>query len=310
VAKERSNFRVPANARVRLIRLGLFFTGCMALGVLAIYIALAPCNQMALVDATSCQPIKAPHGPPIPYSLLGKKGKVCWFETANKVRLSGLLFENDKGGDIVMVSHGKGGSIAFVTNDYRMQTFYKQGHSLFLYDYAGYGSSEGKATYKGLLRDGLAAYDYLVKQLHYPASQVVLYGISMGGGVTGEIAAKRPCKAVILDSTYTSVERWAKQSVPFMQIFPSILYPTPAYDNTAFVSAPHAPLLIIHGARDGMIPKDNAETLQQMATAPSTLVWLPGSAHGNMNEKDQETFAQAINQFFASLAPPTQISQT
>jgi len=303
-----------AKTRLRLIRLVAFFVACMGLGVLAMYVALAPCNQMELVDATSCQPIKAPPGAPIAYTLLGKKGQVCWFEAERpdhkKVRLSGLLYVNDKANDIVLVSHGKGGSVAFVTNDYRMQTFFQQGHSLFLYDYAGYGSSEGKATYKGLLQDGLAAYDYLVQGLHYKASQVVLYGISMGGGVTGEIATRRPSKAVILDSTYTSVERWAKQSVPFMQIFPSMLYPQPAYDNVAFVSAPHAPLLIVHGTLDRMIPRENAETLNKLASMPTRLVWLPGSAHGNMDAKDHQTFAQAISEFFASLTTPTQISKT
>lgn len=312
VTEEHSNLGVDARARKR--RLFTFLIGTLCLGVFALYLALAPCNQMDLVDATACQPIKAPPGPPTAYALLGKKGQVCWFETERadhkKVRLSGLLFVNDKARDIIMVSHGKGGSVAFVANDYRMQTFFRQGHSLFLYDYAGYGSSEGKATYAGLLSDGLAAYDYVVKQLHYTPSQVVLYGISMGGGVTGEIAAKRQCKAVILDSSYTSVERWAKQVVAFMKVYPSFLYPQPYYDNTAFVQAPHAPLLIVHGKKDRMIPQEHALTLNKLASSPTTLVLLQNSGHGGMAPEDYETFSRAIDSFFASLNPPTEISKT
>jgi pimeloyl-ACP methyl ester carboxylesterase len=305
----------PADAHksVRIRRLLIFFITLMTLGVFVLYLLLAPCNQMDLVNATACSATKPPDGPPPAVSLLGSKGQLCWFYVdrahQTKVRLAGMLFANPEAEDVVLVSHGKGGSVNSVPYDFRMQSVYKQGHSLFFYDYSGYGHSEGKATYAGLQEDGLAAYDYLVQQMHFKPSQVVLYGISLGGAVTGAIAARRPSKAVIIDSSFASTEYYVKEVVPFMKIYPGFLYPRPDYNNMTLFQAPHAPLLIIHGAADKMIPKDNALILKRLASPPAVLVMLPHSGHAGLARQDQKVFFDGLNNFFASLKGSAAISK-
>src|SRR5262249_49330768 len=83
------------------------------------------------------------------------------------------------------------------------------GLSVLTYDYEGYGTSEGKPSEAPLYADIDAAYDHLARTLHVPAERVIVYGRSLGGGPTVDLARRRPVGGVILESTFQSAFRVA-----------------------------------------------------------------------------------------------------
>jgi uncharacterized protein len=295
-----------AKSGVRFRRLFLFTTFLFALGGFLLYLMLAPCFQSELVDSLATHPEKLPGDKPLSFTIGGETFKSSFFEaykkeTHSKVKLSGVYVPAPGAKNLVLISHGNGGTLANILTNYRAEVLHAKGYAFFVYDYAGYGQSEGKASYPGLLEDGLAAYDHCVKDLKFAPDQIILYGLSMGGGVTGEIAARRPARAVMFDCTFVSPENLGKKMAPILKMYPAFLFPQPFYDNLAFVEGKHPPLLILHGRGDSMVPCSQSELLKAKAKDKTTLVILEHSGHCGMADLDRSTYQSAVEKFLAQL---------
>ncbi len=88
------------------------------------------------------------------------------------------------------------------------------------YDYQGYGQSDGEPSIKGIASDGLAAYDFTTKQLHYKPDQIILYGESIGSGVAIQIAKQRPVDGIVLQSGFSSLLAAGREHVWFLNLYP------------------------------------------------------------------------------------------
>lgn len=121
----------------------------------------------------------------------------------NRKKIYGWYFKMPSCKRVFLVSHGNAGNMC-----YRIPLIINllaSGGSVLIYDYEGYGESEGEPSRPNIVADGLAAYDYLVKELHASPDNIVLYGESLGCGVNGQISNLRPVAGIIMQSGWASL---------------------------------------------------------------------------------------------------------
>jgi len=271
--------------------------------VLFFYVFFCPVANTPLLDRLSTWPIKdaswQPRG-----EIFGIQSQPVSFPLklgTSERKLSGVLYKQSKSKDIVIVSHGNGGNMDNVYRCAQIACLLADKHSVFLYDYEGYGASEGNASYRCLVRDGLSAFDYVHQRLGYSGSQIILYGLSMGTGVTCEIARVHRPKAIILDSGYTSAENAAKFCYPFLQAYPSFLFPEPRYDNLAYLRGDHAPVLLIAPQKDWVVDPANSLKMANEAKPAVSFIQLPRSSHCSISTDDQKHYFESLQTFLHAL---------
>jgi hypothetical protein len=148
--------------------------------------------------------------------------------------------------------------------------------SVLIFDYPGYGQSDGTPTEKGCYAAGDAAYDWLVTAQRIPAERIVLLGVSLGGGVATDLATRRPHRALVLCKTFTSMPDVGRGMFPFV---PTHWLMRNRFDNLGKISRCTRPIFITHGTDDGTIPDSHAERLFAAAPGPRQLYLMEGVGH-------------------------------
>jgi fermentation-respiration switch protein FrsA (DUF1100 family) len=204
-----------------------------------------------------------------------------YFKSASGVKLHGLLYKLPGAQRIILLSHGNGGNIGH--RKHLVSRFLRTGNSLFEYDYAGFGRSEGEPSLEGISEDAFAAYQYLLTQEHYEPKQIILFGESLGTLVTGYLAGSVKCAGVILECPLYSIRRKGCEWFPFLVRYPDWAWTAGArqLDNSVALKKSHAPLLIIAGTADQMTPIQYADELYALAPSPKFLVRIEGGGHGD-----------------------------
>src|SRR3954452_21529747 len=149
-----------------------------------------------------------------------------------------------------MLCHGNSGNISY-RGPAALQWRDRLGVAVFLFDYPGYGRSTGKPTEAGCYAAADAAYDWLLSEQHVAPEAVVLYGGSLGGGVVIELATRRPYRALILVSTFTSIPDMATQLYPWLPARPFIRN---RFENSDKIGRIQGRVLLAHGTADRFIP--------------------------------------------------------
>jgi hypothetical protein len=271
--------------------------------LLVLYIVLSPRIVPFLYSGRVFYPIPCPDmkydGPPIH----GVIPEDVYFNAPNGNRLHGWYFKSPGSKYIAVVNHGNRGNISTMSHLVPVVLLLSSGVSALLYDYEGYGCSQGKPSAKGILADGKAAYNFTIEKLGYKPQQIIEYGESLGCAVAGRLSVCNPCAGVILQSGFASLERIGKEVMPIVSIYPSFLFPLPRLDTAQILKQPHPPLLILHGKQDTVVPFAHAETLYESASPPRQLVALPNTAHHDllMHEHDAKLAVDAIRQFVSGL---------
>jgi len=154
---------------------------------------------------------------------------------------------------VMVFFHGNGELIDLVAHDF--QTPRSWGVGVLLVEYPGYGRSAGSPSQATVTAAALAAHDWLRAQPAIDKDRVVAYGRSLGGGAAAILAAQRRTRALVLESSFTSVRSFAHRFwVPEV----AILDP---FDNVAAVESYPGPLLILHGNDDKLVPPNHAQAL-------------------------------------------------
>jgi fermentation-respiration switch protein FrsA (DUF1100 family) len=203
--------------------------------------------------------------------------------TKDGIQISAQYLKHPQAQYTLLYSHGNAEDMGIVLPV--LQEIYEQGFSVFTYDYQGYGTSQGFPSEQGSYVDIGLAYHYLTKNLEIPPTQVIAHGRSVGGGPTLWLATKYPVAGVILESTFVSAFRVVTQ-IP--------LLPFDRYPNLARIRKLSAPVLIIHGVEDDLIPIWHSRELYQEAPDPKTFLWLEGAGH---NTVGGETYWKALREF-------------
>jgi uncharacterized protein len=233
--------------------------------------------------------------------IAGVKKTDIAIPTADGKQMHAWLFTPPNSNKIAVVSHGNAANIAY--RMYIAKALLKTGCSVLLYDYRGYGKSTGSATMNGILEDGITAYDYVRNTLKYDDKHIILYGESIGSGVTCHIASLRPCLGVIVQSGLASIPSTAKAQISLLSIFPDIVFAQPQFANADALRKIHVPVLLIHGKLDHTVAPGESAKMYASANEPKTLVWLEHCGHNDVGDKDSELFHESIEKFVNSLLP-------
>jgi fermentation-respiration switch protein FrsA (DUF1100 family) len=195
-------------------------------------------------------------------------------ETPDGERLVAWYKAPTDGRAVLLYFHGNGGSLW--NRRFRAQVLTQDGRGLLMVSYRGYSGSTGVPTETGLRTDARSAYDWLVGQA--PGKRIVLYGESLGTGVALRLAAEQEVGGVILDAPYTSTADVAKHHFWFLPVW----LMRDQYRSVEYVHEIEAPLLVMHGERDGVIPIAFGERLFKAAPEPKRFVRLAGSHEENL----------------------------
>ncbi|MFA6209246.1 MAG: alpha/beta hydrolase [Candidatus Obscuribacterales bacterium] len=248
--------------------------------------------------------------------VLAKHGKIIegrdktLTDAADKpsVELDSILFQlpKDKERGIILYSQGVGSSINYLCDPFQIATMLKLGYSVLVYDQEGYGLSSGKCNIDRWVPDTVLAHDYLVNELKYPLGSVIAYGESFGAGATSELSKRRPLKAMILESPFTSPKDWADQQLTITTIYPEFLFMEPTFNNLAMLKGKHAPVLVIGTALDKQVPISHCQRLAREATQPFQYLELPTSVHVRVSDGDRPAFEKQLKLFLGQFAATKQ----
>lgn len=203
--------------------------------------------------------------------VIGLAYEDVWLTTEDGVRLHGWYVPLANARATVLHFHGNGGNISHRIE--RIAIFRELGLEVFLFDYRGYGRSNGRPSEYGMYRDARAAWDYLVRTRGLPSARVVLHGESLGGGVASWLAAQETPGALIIESSFTSAVDVGAEAYRWLPVrrLARHVYPTEKH-----LTHNRAPVLIVHSEQDEIIPYRHAQRLYAVAREPKRLATLRG----------------------------------
>ncbi len=230
---------------------------------------------------------------------LGSSGRFedVFFDAVDGSKLHGWFFQGTEKKAII-VNHGKTGNITDLER--LMFLLLDTGASVFIYDYRGFGRSEGSPSLKVICEDGLKAYQWLVEQKQFSPKEIVAYGESLGGIVACHLAEHTEIGGLILQSAFSSLRQISIENMAVLKYFPDSLFPIYG-KNSVTVSRFNKPILMLHGALDQDIIIRHSHDLLAAATTDKEFVILPNTLHDEIDEKDSELFVRTVKAFLAHL---------
>jgi alpha-beta hydrolase superfamily lysophospholipase len=201
-----------------------------------------------------------------------------WIPGPNERKLNAWLFRpvDAPSRGFILYNHGNGGSISGL-RDFAGRLV-AHGYEIVVWDYPGYGRSEGPlpAGEDELFADAVAVYDFFARQAGKPLN---VWGQSLGSIVAADLCSRRPCRALVMESGLSSARHYAETRLPWI---PSILhvFVKNRFESAQKLSRVQCPLLIAHGMEDRTIPDSHALVLfANAASDPKNLLLVPGGTH-------------------------------
>lgn len=214
--------------------------------------------------------------------------------TSDGERLVAWVVPPRDGKPVLLFFHGNAGNFSRPIRQARFRALTEDGTGLFAVNYRGYGGSTGLPTEAGLLLDARAAYAAAVAR--FGAGRLIGYGESLGTGVVLKLAAEQPLPAVILEAPYLSTAAVAQLAYPFV---PIALLMKDQFRSDEVIGKVKAPLLVLHGERDGVIPFAQGQALFALANPPKRFIRFPEGNHENL---PQHGSVSEIRRFLADVA--------
>jgi alpha-beta hydrolase superfamily lysophospholipase len=216
------------------------------------------------------------------------------FPSTDGTRLHGWFFPAKPGAPrqpfVLLLLHGNAGNISHRLTF--VQAWLELGLNVFLFDYRGFGRSEGRPDEEGTYRDGQGAVQWL-RQRGFDSQQIIALGKSLGGGIASELALRDPLAALILQSTFSGISDIGAELFPWLPVrwLHSIHYST-----VSKLPRLHLPVLIAHSRQDPLIRFHHAERNFQAANPPKELLEIAGN-HTNVLEVGREGYLRGLDQF-------------
>ena len=203
---------------------------------------------------------------------MGLSYETVSFETTDGVRLAGWFVSAEPSRGVILFCHGNAGNISDRIES--IQVFHRLGLTTFIFDYRGYGTSEGKPTERGTYLDAEAAWRYLVQERHVPPTDIIFFGRSLGGAIVAWLAQEHPPKALIVESTFTSIPDIGADVYPYL---PVRLLCRFNYSAVKYVRNVNCPILIVHSRDDEIIPFEHGRRLFEAANEPKEFLEITGT---------------------------------
>lgn len=200
-----------------------------------------------------------------------------FFTTADGVHLNSWFVPHPEAKTTLLWSHGNAGNISHRLDNLKL-LHEKVKINIFIFDYRGYGHSEGVVSEKGTYMDGEAALKYLLTREDVDPKRIVFFGRSLGAAVAAELATSEECLALILESPFASIREMARSAFPFLPIGPLLRI---RYDTVEKVKRVKAPLLVLHGDRDDIVPFVQGRKIFEAAREPKEFYTVRGAHHND-----------------------------
>jgi len=194
---------------------------------------------------------------------------VC--KTDDGIKLHGWFIPAEKHRGVLLFCHGNAGNVSHRLETIRL--FNRLGLSTFIFDYRGYGNSEGKPTEKGTYFDAEAAWKYLIQERSIKSSEIIIFGKSLGGAVAAWLAHKHTPVALIIESTFTSIRDLGAKLYPLL---PVRLLSRFNYNTADYLRNVNCPVLIMHSREDEFVPFYHGRQLYESANKPKEFFELEG----------------------------------
>ena len=207
------------------------------------------------------------------------------------VRLHGWWIPAERDRGTLLFCHGNAGNIS-----HRLEliaVFHRLGLNVLIFDYRGFGRSEGSPDEHGTYRDVEAFYRYLRQEKGIAPEQIVIFGRSLGGAVAIELARRAEAAALVVESAFTSAVDMGKLIFPFL---PVRLLVQNQYDSILKIGELNLPVLIIHSPDDELVPFEQGERLFNAAREPKEFLRIAGG-HGDGFLITGEAYAEGIAEF-------------
>ncbi|MBW8001387.1 MAG: alpha/beta hydrolase [Planctomycetes bacterium] len=217
------------------------------------------------------------------------------FKTKDGLLLNGWHVPADNSRFTVLFCHGNGGNIMHRLDS--INFFNNMGLSCFIFDYRGYGKSQGRPTEDGTYLDAMAAYKWLVEEKNIPAENIIIFGRSLGASIAANLASKVKSRSLVIESTFTSYVDIGKKFYPYM---PIRLFAKFKYRTIDYLKEVHCPVMIVHSRDDEIMPFEFALKLYQVANEPSEFIEIYGSHNDGFITSD-EIYKKAWNKWLEFL---------
>jgi uncharacterized protein len=177
---------------------------------------------------------------------------------------------------VIAYFHGNGGHIGY--RDERLRRFARDGYGVLMLEYRGYGANPGTPTEAGFYTDGAAALDFLERE-GITRNRLVLYGESLGSGVAAHLASQHEIACLILEAPFTSVAAVAQYHYSFV---PASVLVRDRFDSLSAIGNVKAPILVLHGDRDSVVPVGFGRALFDAAPEPKEFWSAPEAGHEDL----------------------------
>jgi fermentation-respiration switch protein FrsA (DUF1100 family) len=188
---------------------------------------------------------------------------------------------------IFLYFHGNGGSLRW--REERFRALISDGSGLVALSYRGYGGSSGRPSETGLVEDAAAAYAFTIAR--YPAERIVLWGESLGSALALAMAAEKPVGHIVLEAPFTSAADVGARRYWFV---PVRLFMRDQFRSDLRVGKVTAPVLVVHGEDDAVVPVTLGERLYGLIRAPKRFVRIANAGHNDLGARAVEVAKQFI----------------
>ena len=216
------------------------------------------------------------------------------FEADDKTKLHAWYIQKKDAKTTLLFLHGNGGNISHRLDSIKF--FNSLGMNVFIFDYRGYGNSEGSASEQNTYDDAKSAWDYLLKNKSIKDENVIIFGRSLGGAIAAKLGSELKPKAIILESTFTTVKEFASDVYPFL---PGFLIHF-KYETTKHLKDINYPILIVHSEDDNIIPFKHGEAIFKNANEPKTFVKIRGN-HNYGFVESKHIYVPALRNFLQEI---------
>ena len=224
-------------------------------------------------------------------------------ETSDSVKINGWFVPAENSKLTVLFCHGNAGNMA-----HRLDTinfFNELGLNCLVFDYRGYGLSEGKPSEQGTYLDAQAAWQWLTEKKNINSENIIIFGRSLGGSIAAQLATSTNPKGLVLESCFTSYVDVGKKFYPYM---PVNLFASFSYDTREYITKIKCPLMIIHSRADEIIPFEFGLKLYDIAKEPKEFLEIFGTHNDGFMHSDQ-IYKQGWVQWLETLGKNKQITK-
>lgn len=228
-----------------------------------------------------------------PPTLAGVDGERVGVTASDGREIFGWHYPAQERAPTVLLLHGNAANVA--NRAPLARGLVQRGLGVFMLEYRGYGGAGGTPTIEGVVRDARAGLDRAA-ELAGGSDRLVLFGRSLGGAVGMQVLEGPEVAAVILESTFTSLEEVAQAAYP---ILPDFVFRRlrGVLDTRVAVEGLEAPVLVVHGTADGIVPFAMGEALRDAAPGPREWYPVRGAGHNDVHDVGGDAYFERLAEF-------------